>query len=241
MIFKNIKYVLNALLKDIKKIWFISTLVAEISFILLYAYSIYSNINNLFFLIIYSVLFVVSLSAFILHWILYKKYKQEENIIKKGKGYLSHVAKIAILVAQVVEMLKFGISDFNKILLIVSAITLVVGIIFEFVKMFAEKYISDFSYAIEQDITQWFPSRFGGTVLKYIDAPLEKLANKKTGEKQEKSEQEVRFEKYEKEFKEQKAIKKDEEKERVEKELGEIKSHVKEIFSKTDKKVKKVK
>ncbi len=70
MIFKNIRYVLNALLKDIKKIWFVSTLIAEISFILLYAYSIYSNINELFFLIIYSVLFVVSLSAFILHWVL---------------------------------------------------------------------------------------------------------------------------------------------------------------------------
>lgn len=252
----NTKSVLNAVLEDIKRIWFVVTLIAEISFILLYAYSIYSNINKLFFLIIYSILFVVSLSAFILHWILYKKHKQEEKIVKKSKRYISYITKIAILVAQVVEMLKFGISDFNKILLIVSVITLVVKILVEIVKIFIEKYADAFAYAFEKDIEPIDPSRWKSNVLKVIDAPLEKLAGMKTGEEKEKTKQELRQEEYNQRYKEAKeerkkakkhkkeikrATKKIEEKERVDNEINEIKSHVKEIFSKTDKKIKKVK
>ena len=178
-IFENSRMVLSNLLEDIKKIWFISLCVVQSIFLLFYSYSIYKNINKTIFLVIYSVLFFISFVTFISILVSHIKNKKTTTAFARVKNILKYLANLTMIIVSVFEMIKFGSSDLNKILLIVSTISLLIQILIELIKVFADVYISAFDIALHKD-TEWFEifdkNKAPGKILEAINKPLEKIA-----------------------------------------------------------------
>lgn len=231
--------VLSNMLDDIKKIWFITLIIVQSVFMLLYAYSIYANINRLFFLIAYSTLFMLSILSFIL-FLIKRKVKNINKTFYRTKNFFKYAVNAAMIVVSVIETIKYGISDFNKILLIVSGATLLLQLFIECIKIFAEKYTEDLKSAFTKDF-EWVnfldPKKVKSNILKIIDAPFEKLANLKENKEKEVEKEEQRISDHVKRYKEKQeerdSIKKAQEETRIKNELNELKSHVAAIFKKS--------
>lgn len=243
MVGKYTRAVGTNMLDEIKKIWFISLIILQVIFIAFYSFSIYTNIDRLIFLITYSILFGLSIISFILFLVNHKKRKKLNKVYKKAKNYLKYVVNATMLVVNIIEMVKYGASDFNKILLIVSGISLIIQLILEGITSFAERYFRDFNIAIEKDFGFLNPKRLASTALKVVDAPLKKIAEIKTPEFKVVKKEDKILEKHIKKFddkaeerelakKEKKAEKRKEELQRVKDEFKQIGSHIKSIFSK---------
>lgn len=244
MFITNSVAVLTNMLEDIKRIWYVTLVIVQSIFIILYSYSIYVNLDKTIFLITYSILFLLSLISFILFFINHKN-----KVFNRVKNNLKYIVNIIMLTVNIVEMIKFNIDDFNKILIIISAISLLVQIIVELIKIFAEKYINDFNNALKKDLEPLNIlniKRIRSNLLKLVDTPLEKIAELKTGKKKELSKDEIKLIKHKKRYKsrkrklkEQEIFKKIEKKEklknqeeiRVQKEIIEIKQHFANIFT----------
>lgn len=244
MFITNSVAVLTNMLEDIKRIWYVTLVIVQSIFIILYSYSIYVNLDKTIFLITYSILFLLSLISFILFFINHKN-----KVFNRVKNNLKYIVNIVMLAVNIVEMVKFNIDDFNKILIIISAISLLVQIIVELIKIFAEKYINDFNNALKKDLEPLNIlniKRIRSNLLKLVDTPLEKIAELKTGKKKELSKDEIKLIKHKKRYKsrkrklkEQEIFKKIEKKEklknqeeiRVQKEIIEIKQHFANIFT----------
>lgn len=231
--------VLSNMLDDVKKIWFVALITAQSVFMLLYAYSIYANVNRLFFLIAYITLFALSILSFIL-FLIKNKNKKFNKTFFRTKNFFKYAVNATMIIVSIIETIKYGISDFNKILLIVSGVSLLAQIFIEGIKIFTEKYTEDFKTAVSEDfgwVNYLNPERAKSNLIKLIDAPFEKLANLKQGKEKEISKEAQRVEEHVKRFKakreERNSIKKTQEKSRIKSELDELKSHVATIFKKT--------
>ncbi|MBQ7977849.1 MAG: hypothetical protein IJ301_04625 [Clostridia bacterium] len=247
MIAKRSIAVLTNMLEDIKKICFCSLIIVQSIFIIFYFYSIYNNFNNLIFLITYSVLCLLSIITFILFLIKHKQNQKINKNFSRSKNFLKYIVNVIMLIVNIIDMLNFGINDFSKVLLAISGISLFIQITFEFIKIFAEKYIRDFKYAFEKDFEFFNFSKWKSNTIKLINVPFEKLEIRKTGQSKELSKEELILENHLKKFrfiKEQKAIAKIEKKSeakkqenlRIHKELKELKNHVANVFGKKNNK-----
>jgi len=200
MIAENSRSVLSNMLDDIKKAWFVTLIVVQTIFIVFYTYSIYSNVDNLIFLITYSILCLLSLISFVVFLVKHKNHKKQNKRFLRIRNFIRYILNAIMLVVVIVEMVQFGISDFSKILLVVSAVSLLVQIVIECIKMFAEKYVRDFHLAIEQDFAILDPTRFRSNILKMINIPLDKIVLMKEGKEKELSEDEKRLEEHRNRF-----------------------------------------
>lgn len=238
------------MLQDIKKLWFVTLFVFQAIFIAFYAYSIYSNIGRLVFLIAYSILLALSLISFITFLIRHRQHRKQNKKFSRAKNFLKYATNFIMIIVNIIQMIKYGVDTYSKVLLIISAISLSVQIIIEIVKMFAERYIEDLKYAFEKDFELLDLSKWKSNGLKLINAPLEKIANIKKGKEKEMSKEDERIErhiqKYKdriEEHKEQRSIERQAEKEekkqqenlRVKQQLAELKSNIKELFTRNKK------
>lgn len=247
--------VLKNMLKDIEKILHITIIIVQSIFFITYGYSIYCNLDNILFLIIYIILFALSLFYFIFYLKTYKKGSKLIDRIKRFSRIFKYLVNGTMVVVKCVEMVEFGISDFNKILLIVSAVSLLAQVVIEFIRIFTEKYIDLFTEAVKMDLA-WV-GKLGkvkevkGNLFELIDAPLEALANKIEGttpSEPELTEIQKKLNKmaedYEVEVKETKKEKKEKKKEEIrrkskenaDKQKQEIKEHLNVIKKKVFKK-----
>ncbi|MBE5756379.1 MAG: hypothetical protein E7342_01130 [Clostridiales bacterium] len=229
MIAERTRFALHNLLIDVKKIYAIFSYVLYGVFFIFYGFSIYSTINKLPFLIIYCILCFLTLLSLIFFLIKNKENKETIRKINRIKNFFKYAVLFTMLVVNVVEMLKFGTSDFNKIMLFVSGLFLVIQIIFEFVTMFVEKYVKVLTDAIQKDFEFIHPTTWKRGALRILDAPLEKLARKKSGEEKEENHSFDEFVETVKKTNKQK------EKDKRKKEIEQIKTHVNTIFKKKEK------
>ena len=247
MIAENSISVFTNMLEDIKKICFRTLFVVQVIFMVLYSYSIYANLDRLIFLITYSILFALSIFSFGLFLVKHKKNKKQNKEVIRAKNFLKYIVNAIMLVVNIVEMVKFGINDFSKMLLVISGVSLLVQVIFEFVKMFAEKYVRDLTLAVKKDFKYLNPGSWGAGIMKAIDAPLEALALRKEGKTKELSKEELilkehrdKHEKRVEEHKEEKELAKIEKKAEskkqrdiaLKKEMFEFKKHIATILKK---------
>lgn len=233
MIGKNTVAVCSNMLDEIKKIWFVSLIILQAIFMVVYSYSIYINLDRLIFLVSYSILFVLSIVSFILFLINQKKRKKLNKVYKKTRNYLKYVVNVIMLIVNIVEMVKYGATDFNKILLLVSGILLIVQLILEGITLFAERYIRDLHLAFEKDFSSFYPNRLPSNLLKVVNAPLKKIAEIKNTEfnvvKKEDKILEKHIQKYDKKTEERESIKRREKIEKRKEELERIKIQCKQI------------
>lgn len=241
MVLKNTRMVLSNLLDDIKKFWFVALCVVQTVFILFYSYSIYNNLSKTIFLVIYSVLLLISTTTFILIVINYLKHKKSNVAFNRGKNIVKYLANLTMIVTNIFETIKYGSTDFNKILLIVSVVSLLIQILIEIVKVFAELYGEALKAAVTKDfeLLEFLnKDKAPAKIISAIAKPLEKIAGietEQTSEDKILEKHKKRYAKKQEELDELKLIKKQEQEEEgklaVRKEVKRLKTAVAKILN----------
>ena len=233
--------VADKLIKDIERALFWTTLLVQAIFFFFYGYSIYTNIDNIVFLVIYGLLLLLSIFNFV-YVIATHPYRKSKSV-KKVKVFariFKYLVNGAMLGVNIFEMVKFGGTDFNKIMIIVSGVSLVVQIILEFVKVFTSRYMELFMTAVQMDLSfviKLSKIKEKGGIYEVIDAPLEAIANKLEGKEPELSETEKYLNEIAKDYTDDIKQKTKENKEKnTEQQKNEIKEHLNIIKNKLFKK-----
>ena len=130
--------------------------ILQIFFLFYYAYLIYNNVNSFLYLIIYSCLSTVSIIYFIFYVIglvsdnkYYKK--RVKPLVKRIVTVIKYMIRIFTIVVAFVEMYKDPISDFERIINIVSLVSLGIQIAVSIISHFVSKYIDLFITSIKMD------------------------------------------------------------------------------------------
>ena len=239
MIASNTRAVLSKAVDNIKKTFFITTIIVQCVFFVFYAYSIYTNLNNIIFLITYSLLFLFSLVLFILFLKSHKKKEKARKFVRILR-FSKYLTNGVMLVVNTYELLVFVGSDLAKIFLIISAISLFVQIAIELIKIFAEHCLYDLELAIEMDFGFLVKAKeYKGNFFELVDAPLQYLANRIENKKNKEEVEKDKIKDLTKEFVYKKKLEKEEKKEEIKqrsnenakKQIQEIKKHTKTILN----------
>ena len=231
--------VLAKMLDDIRKIAFTVNIVVQIVFLAFYGYSIYNSINKWVFFAIYTCLLILSVIAFINTLATHNSKKKKtgfERFLRVSKYFING----ALLVVNAYQTLAFSGDSLSIILLIVSAISLVVQVIVEFVRIFIERYVALFAYSIDKDVG-WlgdFIEDPKGTLWTLVDQPFESLSDKIENKQRDVSPEEEKVETLyaefapkEKEREKDRNRQKKERSDRIAKEQkSELVSHIKTVF-----------
>lgn len=178
--------VAKKLISDIKTILFVVTIIVNCIFFLFYGYSIYANIDKTIFLVIYALLAATAIVNFITYLATHKKEKDKKiNVFTRVVRIFRYVVNAASLGVSIYQMVQFGATDFNKVLLIVSAVALIIQIAIELIRVFIERYVELFTTSIQMDFAFIVKSiekfdklkQVKGNLVELADAPLEAIAN----------------------------------------------------------------
>lgn len=238
--------VANKLARDFEKALFWITLVVQVLFFFFYGYSICTNISNIIFLITYSLLGLLSIFNFIYVLVTHPYHKNED--VKKVK-FITRIFKYLIngtmVGVNLFEVLKFGGTDFNKIIIIVSALSLGVQIIIEIASAIISHYMNLFLTSIQMDLGPILKisklKEVKGNFYEILDLPLEAIANKMEGKEVELSETEIYINELTEEFdKTNKQKVKEKSHKNAEKQKKEIVEHLTVIKNKLFKRKKSV-
>ncbi len=183
MIFHRTLAVTDKLLRDIEKILYWTTIVVQCIFFAYYGYSIYTNLSNLTFLIIYILLLLFSTVGFI-YYLSHYRDKAKENVktVKKTFRIFKYLVNGSMLVLNMIGIIRYGGNDLAYVLIVFSSLSLIVQIIVELIRDFVSRYITLFSIALDKD-TQFIRrlqdvKDYKGNFYGIVDAPLQVIAKK---------------------------------------------------------------
>lgn len=172
--YDNTYGVLKKLKHDVLSIERVVETLLQIFFLFYYAYLIYNNIDSTLYLIIYSILGGVSLIYFVFYVIglisnnkFYKN--QVKPVAKKIVTSIKYLIRIFTLVIAFIEMYREPTSDFERIINIVSLVSLCVQIAISIVSHFITAYVDLFITSIKMDYEE-------SKIKDYVDKG-EKIAN----------------------------------------------------------------
>lgn len=158
--FSRFNKIKNDLLKFVSVIGYISMIL----FAGYYVYLLTLNFEKLVYLIIYSVLFLTIMAAFIVETSLSEndvKSRKNKRIITEKKRKIKtiikipkYIANIGLIAVAIFEMSGDFSFTFSNILNIFLAIWLIIQILSEFVIHFIVKYVDYIKLAIEQDMNE---------------------------------------------------------------------------------------
>lgn len=244
-ILSRTKGLFSQMVSDIRKITFWINIVVQSIFFIFYIYSIYESINKLKFLVVYSVLLLIATINFITYLTVHVRKSKKPKHFNRALRIIKYLTNGTMLGFNVFVLIKNGISDLNKIILVISAISLLIQVIIEFVRLFIEKYARLVTTSLEMDLGVL--SKLGevkevkGNFFTLLNSPIEALANKLDHKEPQLLEDEMYLndlaEKYEEQRLVKKAQKKVERKNRSEERakiakkkivenLGRIKNHI---------------
>jgi len=158
MILINTRAVLHSAIKRLVNIKIASDFICQIILLLLCAYNVYDNLNNIVRLIVYSSMLAISLFWLIYTIIYYvddtktkkeKKRKAKTNNIVK---VIKMVYKVALITYSIVEMAMFGYTTFSLVILLVSILSFISQIVATIISNRITFYASAFEFAIEKDM-----------------------------------------------------------------------------------------
>lgn len=192
--------VLNKLLRDVKNTVFWVSFSVQILFLTYYGWSIYSNIDRLPFLIVYSCLAAVAVAAFINFLIVHKRKDLKNKKFDRFLRVSKYVINGVMLAVNAYQFVCDTCSDLQLILFALSAIFWLVNIVVEIVRVVIEKYVELFSVAIKEDFAFFYKmsdkikeltekvdkaKEVKGNFWEAVNAPFEAIANKLDGKKKE--------------------------------------------------------
>lgn len=181
MIFHRTVAVKDEFIKDIEKILFNTIIVVQFIFFIYYAYSIYTNLLNLTFLIAYSSLLILSTISFIYYVTNYADKKNGKvKIVRKTFRIFKYTFNASMLVINLIEIIRYGGTDLAYGFIVFSSISLIIQITMEFIRGFVYQYINLFTIAITND-TQIINKVQSATDIKaqlyrFADSPFEVLS-----------------------------------------------------------------
>ncbi len=184
----------NKLKNDLNKFLQIFNVISMILFSFYYVYLILKNLNNVLYLVVYSILFVVLISTFFIEVFINENKKDDrkskrltlENKRKlkrllKVPKYLAKAVIVGIAIYQTFSNYELDISNLFNIALLVL---LIIQICFDLIVYYSTFYVDFLTRCVEKDIEQSklikFVSAFN--VKKNIGEKLENLSYKITNE-----------------------------------------------------------
>ena len=217
----NIKAVGNKMWKDICKIWFITNIIAYSILLVMNVLLGIDKRESIMHLICYGVLFVGTAIMLILFL---TKTKRKSGKFVRVLRIVDYVAHTVIIVFSITDILKYGTNDLNKIVVIINILFLLVKIVVEIIKFFAESYAKLLWSALNEDFKIIGKlekiSEVKGNFFEMLDAPLEFFANKIQGKEKESTPQQETVkelrEEFEEDLKEKKILKKEKKKQKKE-------------------------
>lgn len=214
-------------LQDIDRILYWTTIIVQLIFFGYYGYSIYNSLSNTTFLIIYSLLLVLSTITFIHYLQSYgQKIKKTVKVFKKTFRIFKYVINGSMIALNIIGIVRYGGNDLSYILIALSCVSLLIQIIIEFVRGFVSRYIELFYTAIVRD-NEWAIetynklgnlTNFKGHALGAINVPLELIVSDKTKNNVELTKDEKHVDELEAKYKEKLALRKQNKKEEKKKE-----------------------
>lgn len=240
--------VLDKIVKDLQIVSFVLFVIVQIAFLVLYGFKIYYNIDDPFYFYLFISLAALSLFGFVFYVVAYSDRKKKiVRGTKRGLRIFKYLANGMMIIVLIVEFVNKNVSDLEVILSWVSIIGFLAQLFLEFVRVMYERYEDLMVIAFNKDIEflddLQNPKR---VIYQKINAPLEKLSQKITGEitpDYSLTKNELYVESLAKEFQEnhesKRSLKKEENKGRVKKEKAAIKKNIKIIASNILKRKKK--
>lgn len=202
----NTLAVLNKIKNDVKRVCSISDVIVQLFFICLYAFSIFSNVNNPIRLTIFSLLFGLSFVYFVFHFIniLIKsqRFKNTQKKFKRLVTYLKLFIQAFTIGFTSYEIVRFGASDLTKMLTICTSVCFLLHVALEIIKVVIENYTNLLIVAIKEDakplatpikaVSGAFKNAFSVVsnpkeiLLKAVNKPLGFIAGKISGKNEQK-------------------------------------------------------
>ncbi len=139
---------------DLSHIAFILRIAVQISLLLYYSFSIYSHVSSLPYLIIYSILLLLSVLVFADNLFSYRKGKEGRVKHKKRHQILAVCGildKVSLLVVSLIPIIQGKASDFDKVAIRIRTVILLSQTAFLFASSLFEKYLLWLKEAIELD------------------------------------------------------------------------------------------
>ncbi len=175
--FPNVGHTISAIelvKQHLQKLCRMIDVIVNVIFILLYVYSIYSNLDHPILLRINIALFSISLVFFVLHAIgFHSKSKAYATVVNRHIGravrYLKMMIKLFTLGLSAYELMHVSYSDLSLIFLIVTSVAFLGQIAFEILRRLAEMYFDILKSGIEMDIREIKESEATKTILKAAD------------------------------------------------------------------------
>lgn len=181
-IMQRTRGIFNQMVDDVKRVVFWTNIIVQSIFFVFYGFSIYESIHNIPFLILYSILLVISIITYISFLVVNIKKLDKPKKFNRALRIFKYFTNGTMLILNVIDMVKFGASDLNKILLALSGISIFAQIIVEFARAYVERYTEYMIMAFEQDLG--ILGKLGeigdvkGNILKIVNKPLQAVANK---------------------------------------------------------------
>ena len=149
---QNTKGICLKMIYDIRRIAFWTNIIVQSIFFIFYGYSIFDNVKNITLLIIYSILLVIAIMGLITYLITHIKKIKNPKRFTRTLRVLKYVANGTMIAFSIYELIKFGMGDFSKILLIISIMSLLLQIIIELIRLFIERYIELYMASLKMDL-----------------------------------------------------------------------------------------
>lgn len=170
---KNTLAAISIIQRQLKKTIKIVDIVIQISFILYYGFLIFSNIDHIGYLVLYSIMTAISITVFILSFVLSKKKENENHIeterrksrnklIKNIFKYIKYAIKLTVIIIAFYEIATVDNSSTKIILTVISIILLIIQIILDFAVMLLLRWIDYLKIAIKEDIESSSILKLGG-------------------------------------------------------------------------------
>lgn len=153
---KHTTAAINLIKKQLQKISKVLNIVIQIFFICYYIFLIATNYNRIVYLVIYSCLFVVTLTGFIMELVLSKKDAEEKKKIKKKTKYIfkgiKYSARIIIIALAIYEISTVEVTSVKVVMTAFSILLFIIQIAAEVVINLAINYINYLKLAIQLDM-----------------------------------------------------------------------------------------
>ena len=230
--------VINSVVNDIKKLANAITIITYCVFFCYYIYSIYNSFNNLPYLVVYSLLFALSIVNFIYYLVTTKNHTKKSFAFTNMMSWGKYVVNAFMICVRIVEFWGTMLNGLDLIFLVVSIVSLITNIIMQVLMIYADLRYRLLEEAVREEAKIFFDianaKYVKGNFYHLVDAPFEAIANKLENKAQTTSTNAQKLEELRDQFREQRKAKrlarkqmdKQKSNEIADKEKSELKQHL---------------
>lgn len=148
--------------RELSKIKKILNIVVQSIFLVYFLYLIFSNLDSLSYVIIYSIILSVSLASILIEPVYKIDTNDEKSVIRSKKKQrrialmclksMKYVCKLVAILIAIYEIVTHGATDLSILATIGSGILLLIQVIFDSIVLLVNRYVDLLQLALEEDI-----------------------------------------------------------------------------------------